>query len=83
MADVMESESESWFDVADEMLDESVEREASVTLEAEDLTVDVPLAFGETADRARWGFDGQVTVTVDGMRGSFAEWVHLFDEREE
>ena len=69
---------QTWLDLADDLLDESVEREESLTLAAEDLSVDVPLAFGEDSERAQWRFDGQVTVTIDGMRGSFAEWVHLF-----
>jgi hypothetical protein len=68
----------TWLDVADELIDESVDREESVTLTAEDLTVEVPVAFGEDADRAEWGFDGGLTVTVEGMRGSLAEWMHLF-----
>jgi len=70
----------TWLDVADELIDESVDREESVTLTAEDLTVDVPLSFGDRDERARWRFDGQVTVTVEGMRGSIAEWMHLFRE---
>ena len=70
----------TWLDLADELLDEGVDREESVTLDAEDLTVEVPLAFGEDAERAEWGFDGEVTVTVEGMRGSLAEWMHLFNE---
>ncbi|WP_123536513.1 hypothetical protein [Halosimplex salinum] len=70
----------TWLDVADELIDESVDREESVTLNAEDLTVDVPLSFGEEAQRAQWQFDGKVTVTVEGMRGSIAEWMHLFRE---
>jgi hypothetical protein len=69
----------TWLDVADELIDESVEREESITVAADDLSVDVPLSFGEDAERAQWGFDGEVTVTVDGMRGSFAEWVQLFN----
>jgi hypothetical protein len=72
----------TWLDVADELIDEGVEREESITLSADDLTVDVPLAFGDEAQRARWEFDGTVTVTVDGMRGSIAEWMHLFRETE-
>ena len=71
---------QTWLDVADDVIDESVDREESVRLHAEDLTVDVPLSFTDDGPgpRARWRFDGKVTVTVDGMRGSLAEWMHLF-----
>jgi hypothetical protein len=70
----------TWLDLADELIDESVDREESITLTAEDLTVDVPLSFGEDGERAQWRVDGEVTVTVEGMRGSIAEWMHLFRE---
>lgn len=70
-------EADTWFDFADELLDEGVDREESVTFQAEDLTVDVPLSF-DRRDFARWGFDGEVTVTVDGMRRPLAEWDHVF-----
>jgi len=77
MADVPTEAAESWFEFADELIDEGVDREESVTLQAEELTVDVPLSF-EDDDFARWQFDGQVTVTVDGMRRPLAEWDHVF-----
>ncbi|PSQ24698.1 hypothetical protein BRD06_07585 [Halobacteriales archaeon QS_9_67_15] len=70
----------TWLDLADELIDESVNREESITLTAEDMTVDVPLSFGEDAEQAQWHVDGEVTVTVEGMRGSIAEWMHLFRE---
>lgn len=78
MAQSSSDRDQTWLDLADDLIDESVEREESVTLAAEDLSVDVPLSFGADSERAQWGFDGEVTVTVDGMRGSFAEWVQLF-----
>jgi len=77
MANVPPEAAENWFDFADELLDEGVDREESVTLQAEDLTVDVPLSFDD-GDFARWEFDGQVTVTVDGMRRPLAEWDTVF-----
>lgn len=82
MAHSSKGSGQTWLDVADDLIDESVDREESVTLRAEDLTVDVPLEFTDerAGERARWRFDGQVTVTVDGMRGSLAEWMRLFRE---
>lgn len=79
MADVPTETTDSWFEFADELIDEGVEREESVTFQAEELTVDVPLSFAD-GDFARWQFDGQMTVTVDGMRRPLAEWDHLFQE---
>ncbi|PSQ44032.1 hypothetical protein BRD17_04980 [Halobacteriales archaeon SW_7_68_16] len=78
-----ERRTETWFDLVDKIIDESVEREESVTVRADGLTVDVPLSFESDpaeAEQATWRLDGEVTVTIDGMRGSFAEWVHLFNE---
>lgn len=77
MADVPAEATPSWFEVADELIDEGVDREEAVTLEAEGVTVDVPLSFAE-GDFARWQFDGEVTVTVDGMRRPLAEWDYVF-----
>jgi len=79
MADVPTETTDTWFDVADELLDESVDREEAVTLQAENLTVDVPLSFDD-GGFARWRFDGRVTVAVDGMRRPLAEWDHVFRE---
>ncbi|QZP39584.1 hypothetical protein [Halobaculum magnesiiphilum] len=69
-----------WLDVLELAIDEGIEREGGVTLSAEDLRVEVPLAFGDDADRAEWGFDGSVTVETDGTRGTLAEWYHLHRE---
>lgn len=71
---------ERWLDVLELALDEGIEREGGITLAAEELRVDVPLAFGDDADRAEWGFDGSVTVETKGTRGSLAEWFHLHRE---
>lgn len=69
---------ESWMRIVDKLLDEEVDREEAIRLTAEDLAVDVPLSFGEDAERARWKFDGSVTVRVDGMRGPLADWLKLW-----
>lgn len=71
---------DEWITLLEQMIDESIEREGGIQLTAEDLRVDVPLAFGEGADRAEWGFDGSVTVETKGTRGSLAEWYHLHHE---
>lgn len=71
---------ERWLDVLELAIDEGIEREGGVTLSADDLRVEVPLAFGDDADRAEWGFDGSVTVETDGTRGTLAEWYHLHRE---
>jgi hypothetical protein len=71
---------ERWLDVLELVIDEGIEREGGVTLSADDLRVEVPLAFGDDADRAKWGFDGSVTVETNGTRGTLAEWYHLHRE---
>jgi len=71
---------ERWLSVLELVLDEGIERDGGVELSAEDLRVDVPLSFGDTASRAEWGFDGSVTVETEGTRGTLAEWYHLHRE---
>jgi len=62
------------------LLDETVERGDSLDVVIEDLAVDVPIYFGDDSPRARWRFDGDVTVTVDGIRGPLREWFDLHEE---
>ena len=69
-----------WLDALDDLIDESLNREEDITLSAEDLDVEVPLTFGRDAPAARWRFDGDVTVRVEGLRGSLAEWFALTGE---
>ncbi|MFC6784558.1 hypothetical protein ACFQFH_01375 [Halobaculum halobium] len=71
---------EQWLRLLELVIDEGIERQGGVELSAEDLRIDVPLAFGEDADRAEWGFDGSVTVETKGTRGTLAEWYHLHRE---
>lgn len=71
----------TWLETVDELLDESVDRESTVECGLEELELDVPLAFGEDADRARWRFDGTVRVTVEGDRGPLAEWLRYWRDR--
>jgi len=71
----------SWLETVDEVLDESVDRGATVECRLEEFEVDVPLAFGEDADSARWRFDGTVRVNVEGQRGPLAEWLRWWSER--
>ncbi|UIP01402.1 hypothetical protein Hbl1158_15960 (plasmid) [Halobaculum sp. CBA1158] len=69
-----------WLNVLELVLDEGIEREGGIELEADDLRVEVPLAFDEDADSAEWGFDGSVTIETKGTRGTLAEWYHLHRE---
>jgi len=71
----------TWLETVDEVLDESVDRGATVECRLEDLEVDVPLAFGEDTEEARWRFDGTVRVSVDGQRGPLAEWLRWWAQR--
>ncbi|SFR63592.1 hypothetical protein [Halogeometricum limi] len=69
---------ESWMRIVDKLLDEEVDRTEEIQLTAEDLSVDVPLSWGEDAQRATWKFNGNVTVHVEGMRGPLADWLKLW-----
>ena len=71
---------ERWLELLELVIDEGIEREGGIELSAEDLRVEVPLAFGDDAERAEWGFDGSVTVETEGTRGTLAEWYHLHRE---
>lgn len=68
----------TWLDVVEQVLDEEIDREEAIRLTAEDFTLDVPLSYGDDSERARWRFNGSVTVTVDGMRGPLADWLKLW-----
>lgn len=69
-----------WLATLDELLDEGVEREDQIRLSADDLSVEVPLTFGEDAPHAEWRFDGDLTVKINGVRASLAEWFHIHGE---
>ena len=73
----------TWMDAIEEVIDASIDEEADIEATFEDLTVDVPLSYGEDAEHARWGFDGTVRVSVDGMRGHVAEWLRWWGQRRE
>lgn len=75
-----ETESQTWLTLVDDVLDEGVERDEAVTLVAEDLTIDVPMRFGPDSPKARWHFDGSVTVSAEGHRGIFAEWIRFWGD---
>ncbi|WP_336337094.1 hypothetical protein [Haloarcula brevis] len=66
---------------AERLLDETVDRDESLHVTAEDLSIAVPTRFGPDAPQATWRFDGDVTVSVDGVRGPLREWVELVDSR--
>lgn len=63
------------------LLDETVDRDDSLDVAVEDLEVDIPIYFGENSPRAKWRFDGDVTVTIDGIRGPLQEWFQLHGEQ--
>lgn len=69
-----------WLDALDDLIDESLEREEAICLTAEELAVDIPMAFGSDGPEARWRFDGNLTVRVEGLRASLAEWFALTGE---
>lgn len=71
----------SWLDVADEVIDESIDRETTVEVAVEDLTVEIPTRFGPDAPRAEWRFDGGVRVRIDGASGPLAEWLRWWAAR--
>lgn len=73
----------TWDDLLEDLLDEEVDREDEIELALSEVTVDVPMAFGEDAEHATWRFDGSVTVTVDGTRGPLADWVRYWRDRAE
>jgi hypothetical protein len=68
----------TWLDVVEQVLDEEIDRDEAVRLVADDFTVDIPLSYGDDPERARWRFNGSVTVTIDGMRGPLADWLKLW-----
>jgi hypothetical protein len=39
------------------------------------------MAWGEEADRARWGLDGTVRVRIDGDRRPLAAWLDWWYDR--
>jgi hypothetical protein len=63
------------------LLDETVDREEALDVAVEDLEVDIPIYFGDDSPRAKWRFNGDVTVTVDGIRGPLREWFALHGEQ--
>jgi len=79
-ADMPEPDADELRQTVERLLDETVERGDSLDVVIEDLAVDVPIYFGDDSPRARWRFDGDVTVTVDGIRGPLREWFDLHEE---
>jgi hypothetical protein len=76
-----EPDAEELRTAVERLLDETVDREAALDVAVEDLEVDVPIYFGEGSPRARWRFNGDVTVTMDGIRGPLREWFDLHGEQ--
>jgi hypothetical protein len=79
-ADMPEPDADELQRAVERLLDETVDREADLEVAVEDLEIDVPIYFGEDSPRARWRFNGDVTVTMDGIRGPLREWFDLHGE---
>ncbi|MFC7077111.1 hypothetical protein [Haloarcula halophila] len=79
-AGVPEPDPEELLAAVERLLDETVDREESIYLEAEDLTVTVPIRFGDDSPQATWRFNGGVNVDVDGIRGPLREWIEIHEE---
>ncbi|MDQ2072917.1 hypothetical protein ACODNH_05550 [Haloarcula sp. NS06] len=62
------------------LLDETVDRDEPLHLTADDLSVSIPMRFGSDSPQATWRFDGEVTISADGVRGPLREWVDLLEE---
>jgi len=71
----------TWMDAIEEVIDASIDEEADLEATFEDVTVHVPLSYGDDAERAQWGLDGTVRVSIDGMRGHVAEWLRWWGQR--
>lgn len=80
-ADMPEPDADELRTAVERLLDETVDREADLEVAVDDLAVDVPIYFGEDSPRARWRFNGDVTITVDGVRGPLREWFDLHGEQ--
>ena len=80
-ASIPEPDAEALRDAVERLLDETVDREEELDVTVEDLEVDVPIRFGENSPRARWRFNGDVTITVDGIRQPLREWFDLHEEQ--
>lgn len=76
-----EPDAEVLRDAVERLLDETVDSEEKLDVTVEDLQVDVPIRFGDDSPWARWRFNGDVTVTVDGIRQPLREWFDLHEEQ--
>jgi hypothetical protein len=79
-ADHPEPDVDELHNAVERLLDETVDREASLDVAVEDLEVTVPIYFGEDSPHAHWRFNGDVTVTVDGIRQPLREWFDIHDQ---
>ena len=80
-AGLSEADAEELQTAVERLLDETVDSDDSLDVAVEDLEVDIPIYFGEDSPRATWRFNGDVTVTVDGIRGPLREWFDLHGEQ--
>jgi len=77
---VSEPNAEDLQTAVERLLDETVDREDALDVAVEDLEVHIPIYFGAESPRARWRFNGDLTVTVDGIRQPLREWFDLHGE---
>jgi len=82
-AGVPEPDPEALRTAVERFLDETVDRDESLRVDVDDLSVSVPTRFGEDAPRAHWHFNGEMTVTVDGIRQPLREWLDIFEDAHE
>ncbi|MFQ3286083.1 MAG: hypothetical protein ACI9TI_002312 [Natronomonas sp.] len=71
----------TWNDAIDDVLSEELSRDDDISVTAEGLEIDVPLAFGAEAPRATWRFDGDLTVRVEGDADPLADWLRFWARR--
>lgn len=71
----------TWNDAIEDVLSEELGREDDISVTAEGLEVDVPLAFGSEAPSATWRFDGDLTVRIDGEGDPLADWLRFWARR--
>lgn len=71
----------TWNDAIDDVLSEELSRDSDISVTAEGLEVDIPLAFGAEAPCATWRFDGDLTVRIEGDADPLADWLRFWARR--
>ena len=71
----------TWDDAIEDVLSEEIDRDDGISVTAEDLEIDVPLAFGSEAPSATWRFDGDLTIRIEGEGDPLADWLRFWARR--